>query len=69
MAPIPGIDGILELVSEQYLSYWHRLVSKYSTTNLSRASDLLIALAGLTKPLQDSYQFTQSFAIWTDFIL
>lgn len=69
MSVIQGMEAVQEFVTESFLSYWHQLVRKYSTTNLSRASDLLVALAGLAKPLQERYQLTWSFGLWREYLL
>jgi Heterokaryon incompatibility protein (HET) len=66
---VPGINGLPDFVAEGFLSNWHQIVRKYSITNLSQASDLLVALAGLAKPLGKRYQLTWSFGLWREFLL
>jgi hypothetical protein len=66
---VMGMDGVEDFAVEGFLSNWHKMIRKYSTTNLSRASDLLVALAGLAKPLQERYQLTWSFGLCREFLL
>ncbi|KIW65314.1 hypothetical protein PV04_07585 [Phialophora macrospora] len=69
LLPSLEMEGMRDFGGETFLGYWHQLTRKYSTTNLSRASDLLVALAGLTKPLREQYHLTWSFGLCRDFLL
>ncbi|KAF4457382.1 hypothetical protein F53441_712 [Fusarium austroafricanum] len=64
-----GPNGLEESVRDAFLSFWHELVRKYSATNLSRKSDLLVALAGLAKQVQKKSQLTWSFGLWREYLL
>lgn len=61
-----GPNGLEESSRDAFLSYWHELVRRYSTTNLSRKSDLLTALAGLTKQIQRYSRLTWAFGLWRE---
>ncbi|SCV37201.1 related to tol protein [Fusarium fujikuroi] len=64
-----GPYGLDDSAHDAFLSFWHELVRKYSTTNLSRKSDLLVALAGLAKQVQIKSQLTWSFGLWQEHLL
>jgi hypothetical protein len=69
LLPALEMEGMRDFAGEAFLGNWHQLTRKYSTTNLSRASDLLIALAGLAKPLREQYHLTWSFGLCRNFLL
>jgi hypothetical protein len=69
MIGMEGMEGMGQFVGGAFLSAWRQIVRKYSTTNLSRDSDLLKALAGLTEPLRTNYQLTWSFGLCRDVLL
>jgi hypothetical protein len=64
-----GPFGLDDSAHDAFLSFWHELVRRYSTTNLSRKSDLLVALAGLAKQVQAKSQLTWSFGLWQEHLL
>lgn len=64
-----GPNGLDDSAREAFLSFWHELVRRYSMTNLSRKSDLLVALAGLAKQVQTRSQLTWSFGLWREHLL
>jgi hypothetical protein len=66
---LPGMEALEKYFEEAFTSGWHQIMRKYSTTNLSRPSDILVALAGLAKPLQERFQLTSSFGLWREFFL
>jgi Heterokaryon incompatibility protein (HET) len=66
---LPGMEELEKYFEEAFTGGWHRIMRKYSTTNLSRPSDMLVALAGLAKPLQERFQLTSSFGLWREFLL
>ncbi|KAF4344386.1 tol [Fusarium beomiforme] len=61
-----GPTGLDDSAHDAFLSFWHELIRRYSTTNLSRKSDLLVALAGLAKQVQTKSQLTWSFGLWRE---
>ncbi|KAF5573368.1 tol [Fusarium pseudocircinatum] len=64
-----GPNGLDDAAHDAFLSFWHELIRRYSTTNLSRNSDLLVALAGLAKQVQIKSQLTWSFGLWQEHLL
>ena len=64
-----GLDGLDDSASGAFLSFWHEFVRRYSRTNLSRKSDLLVALAGLGKQVQKKSRLTWSFGLWRERLL
>jgi hypothetical protein len=69
LLPRLKMEGLEEIASDAFLSTWHGLERKFSTTKLHRTSMLLAALAGLSTPLRDVYGLTWSFGICGDFML
>lgn len=69
--PYLHFPGMESFVADGFLHTWHQLTIQYSTTNLSRGSDLLVALAGLTAPLtsREEYRLTWSFGMCREFLL
>ncbi len=65
------IEGLTipEFTVPFFLSTWHGLVRRYSMTNLSRSSDILVALAGLAKQIQRVSNLTWSFGLWREYLL
>ncbi|KAF7561378.1 hypothetical protein G7046_g2747 [Stylonectria norvegica] len=64
-----GPDGLDSSATGPFLDFWHELVRRYSRTNLSRKSDLLIALAGLGKKIGEKSRLTWSFGLWRERLL
>jgi hypothetical protein len=64
-----GFGELPEFLVEFFLDSWHKIVRKYSATNLSRSTDLLIALAGLASELRGSLQLTPTFGLWKEYLL
>ncbi|KAF5572167.1 tol [Fusarium pseudoanthophilum] len=64
-----GPNGLDDSAHDAFLSFWHELIRRYSTTNLSRPSDLLAALAGLARQVQIKSQLTWSFGLWQEHLL
>lgn len=62
-------QGLDDFARDGFLSFWHELIRRYSTTNLSRKSDLLTALAGLAKQVQRKSRLTWSFGLWRECLL
>lgn len=64
-----GMEALDESFSTFFLSTWHEIVKKYSTTNLTRSEDLLVAIAGLATRVQRQSQLTWSFGLWREHLL
>jgi hypothetical protein len=64
-----GPGGLDDSVGDGFLAFWHELIRRYSTTSLSRKSDLLVALAGLAQQVQTNSQLTWSFGLWREYLL
>lgn len=64
--PLTGIENV---IPEFFLSVWHSMIRRYSTTNLCRMEDLLLAIAGLAVRIQRQTSLTWSFGLWREYLI
>ncbi|OAL42935.1 HET-domain-containing protein [Pyrenochaeta sp. DS3sAY3a] len=64
-----GMGALCQSSTDFFLGIWHDILRKYSTTNLTRKEDVLLAVAGLAQRIQAQSQLTWSFGLWREHLL